>query len=100
MKLAPPILSASNGDSLTIGIINTSFNGGAEVTHFLVRRDSGPATNFEASVEIESYQTTYTFSGLSTAQFYRVQVAAKNSIGLGPFSEYVGFFTTAAPANV
>ena len=48
MKLAAPILVTSDEDSLSVSASGTSFNGGAEVTTFVFRRDSGPTTDFES----------------------------------------------------
>ena len=98
MKLPSPLLESSTGDSLTVTISGSTFDGGAEVTHYAYRRDDGPATIFED--QISSTDAIHTFTWLTTAQFYRVQVAAINSLGQGAWSEHIGFFTTAAPSEV
>lgn len=64
MKLASPTLTASTEDSVSVGAA-VSFNGGADVTLYAFRRDSGPTTDFLA--QVTSASPAYTFTSLSTA---------------------------------
>ena len=79
MKLASPILELSTENSIKVSASSTSFNGGADISLYAFRRDDGPTTDFLE--QIDSVLTSHTFTGLDTAQFYRFQVAAINSIG-------------------
>lgn len=98
MKLPTPTLTASSKGSITVSVATTSFDGGQPVTQYAFRRDDGPATLF-LSQELSSF-STYTFSNLDMAGFYRVQVAAINNIGQGAWSEHIGFYVTEAPSDV
>lgn len=66
------------------------------MTGYVLRRDAGPLTSFQA--QISDTNLFYAFTGL-TQDYYRVQVAAVNSIGQGPWSETATFYTADQPGE-
>ena len=95
-KMSRPTRSTSNTTSITVQWTTPSFDGGAAVTGYEVRRDAGPGTAFET--EIAESTTSKEFSTLSnTLLTYRIQVRAINSIGKGEWSEATEFYATATP---
>jgi len=75
-------------------------DGGSDIRHYTLRWASNP--RFQGFKTMEAVTGTHiTFDQLSPNQWYYVQVAAMNDVGLGKFSEYdaqtnVGCFLTLA----
>lgn len=67
-RLSSPFWSASTTTTITIAWDETSFDGGDSVTSYLVRRDDGPLTDWEAAVShTDLNNLNYQFTGLSSA---------------------------------
>jgi len=68
-RLSAPTWSSSTSTSIKVQWSTTSFNGGDDVTGYLVRGDNGPLTAWQTAVSTASL--TNDFTGLSTGVAYR-----------------------------
>ena len=92
-----PRISSSSTTNIYVAWDPPSFNGGSPITSYVVRRDDGPSTSF--LTPITTTDQFYNFLALSISKlYYRIQVAAVNSIGQGPYSTIATFVSAAAPS--
>jgi len=76
-------------------LAESSFNGGDSITSYAFVRDDGPLT---AYLDQETQAgSSYTFTGLSAGTYYRVKVAAINSIGQSEWSNSIGLYAVSKP---
>ena len=99
----PISIKANNATSSEIEIAWTvaSFNGGASVSSYKVRRDSGPGTPYKPEIDIlDPNVKVYKFSGLTAALRYTFQVQSVNLVGASDWSTATVFPAAAAPGSV
>ena len=90
----PTGLSVTSGDKqleVVFQPVGASESGGVALTGYVVRAE--PEGRPKDATQVEVADTKATVQGLANGQAYRVAVAARNQVGLGPFSALSEPFT-------
>lgn len=93
--------SSATDTSATLNWTAPSVDGGASIDGYWLQKSSDNGATWETITVRNSTSTTYSITGLTASTTYKFRVAARNSIGFGPFSVApYGTVTTSATPTV
>ena len=92
--------SSVTGADITLTWTAPANRAGAATTDYIIYYKVSPSGTWDTFTATASTSTSRVVSGLSSSTAYLFKVAAKNSVGIGPFSSDFGPVTTGATPTV